>query len=111
VKILLDENLPHELRHQLPGHDVFTAAFMGWSGVQNGELLTLAAANGFDVLVSNDRGLLHEQNPRELPLAVVVIFARSNTIEATRSLMPELMNVLARLRPRELVRLGHDDPV
>ena len=44
MRLLLDENLPHQMRLELPGHDVFTAAYMGWAGVENGEPLRLAAA-------------------------------------------------------------------
>jgi hypothetical protein len=40
MKILLDENLPHKLRHEIIGHEVFTVAYMGWSGIENGKLLT-----------------------------------------------------------------------
>ena len=39
MKLLLDENLPHELRHELHGHEVATVAYMGWRGIRNGELL------------------------------------------------------------------------
>ena len=39
MKILLDENLPHAFRRLLPGHEVFTTAFMGWTGLESGELL------------------------------------------------------------------------
>ena len=46
MKVLLDENLPHDLRKLLPGHDVFTVAYLGWAGVKNGELLRRAAADG-----------------------------------------------------------------
>jgi predicted nuclease of predicted toxin-antitoxin system len=27
MKVLLDENLPHALRHHLPGHDVYTVTY------------------------------------------------------------------------------------
>ncbi len=33
MKVLLDENLPHDLRHFLPGHEVFTVAYRGWAGL------------------------------------------------------------------------------
>lgn len=33
MRLLLDENLPHQMRLELPGHDVFTVACMGWGGV------------------------------------------------------------------------------
>jgi predicted nuclease of predicted toxin-antitoxin system len=52
MKLLLDENLPHQLRRELPGHDCYTVAYMGWAGVENGDLLALAASAGFDALVT-----------------------------------------------------------
>jgi hypothetical protein len=106
VKLLLDENLPHQMRLELPGHDIFTAAYMGWAGVENGELLRLAAAAGFDALVTNDRGLEYQQNLDELPLAVVVVLAAANTIEAIRPGYTELLAVLARLRPQEFAKVS-----
>ena len=106
MRLLLDENLPHQMRLELAGHDVFTAAYMAWAGVENGELLRLAAADGFDALVTNDRGLEYQQNLDELPLAVVVVLTAANTIEAIRPAYAELLAVLARLAPREFARLS-----
>lgn len=105
MKLLLDENLPHRIRLELPGHDVFTSAFMKWGGIENGELLRLAAVTGFDALTTNDRGLEYEQNPTTLPIAVVVILAKANTIEAIRPLYSQLLATLAKIQPRELVKL------
>src|SRR3954462_10728975 len=106
MKLLLDENLPHRMRHELPGHEVFTTAYMQWGGVENGELLKLAASAGFDAVITNDRGLEHEQNLDSLPLAVVVVLVKVNTIEAMRPLYPGLLNVLQSLRPRQFIKLG-----
>jgi hypothetical protein len=105
VKLLLDENLPHGMREELPGHSVFTAAYMNWSGIGNGELLRLAAEAGFDALITNDRGLEYEQNPKTLPLAVIVIVSKANTIEAIRPLYPSLLDALTALQPRQFVKL------
>ena len=105
MKLLLDENLPHQLRLELPGHDVFTVAFMGWGGVENGELLQLAAGAGFDAMLTNDRGLEYQQNLGTLPVAVIVLLAPANTIEAIRPLYPGLLATFARLRPCEFVKL------
>jgi hypothetical protein len=106
VKVLLDENLPHQMRLELPGHDVFTAAYMGWGGVENGELLRRAAAAGFDALVTNDRGLEYQQNLTALPLAVVVVLAPANTVEALRPAYPALLAALAGARPCEFVKVS-----
>jgi hypothetical protein len=106
MKLILDENLPHKLRHEITSHEVFTVAYMGWSGVENGELLARAAADGFEALITNDRGLEYEVNQITLPLAVVVLLASSNTIEAIRTLLPALETALTSLVPRTLVKVS-----
>jgi hypothetical protein len=105
VKLLIDENLPHQLRLELPGHDAYTVAYMKWGGVENGELLRRAAAAGFDALVTNDRGLEYQQNLTALPLAVVVVLAPANTIESIRPGLPALLAALAALRPCEFAKV------
>jgi hypothetical protein len=105
VKVLLDENLPHKLRAEIVGHEFFTAAYMGWSGIENGELLALAAKEGFDVLLTNDRGLEYEQNPALLPIGVIVLLIRSNVIESIRPLLPNVHRVLQSIRRGELVKV------
>jgi len=68
MKVLLDENLPHPLRHELPGHECFTVAYMGWGGIENGELLALAAALGFDALLTKDsKPPTESMSPRDRP--------------------------------------------
>ncbi len=105
MRILLDENLPHQIRLELPGHDVFTVAYLGWSGVENGELLRRAATAGFDAFVTNDRGLEYQQNLTALPLAVVVILTPANTVEALRPALPALLTALASLQPCAFVKV------
>lgn len=62
MRVLLDENLDHALRMLLGPHDVVTAAYMGWAGLKNGELLRVAEEQGIEVLVTGDQTLHHEQN-------------------------------------------------
>jgi hypothetical protein len=66
--LLLDESVPRRLRHTLPSHDVRTVVEMGWSGIKNGELLALAAANRFDAFVTVDKRLPYQQNLATLPI-------------------------------------------
>ena len=42
MRVLLDENVPHDLIPQLAGHDVSTVQGFGWAGIKNGELLERA---------------------------------------------------------------------
>jgi hypothetical protein len=73
VKVLLDENLDHRLRKHLGSHKVFTASYMGWDGFKNGDLLQAAEDEGFDVLVTGDQTLSHEQSLTGRRLAVVAL--------------------------------------
>lgn len=42
MRLLLDECVPKRLKHELLGHDLKTVQEMGWAGVKNGALVTLA---------------------------------------------------------------------
>jgi hypothetical protein len=55
LKVLLDENLDHALRKLLGHHEVVTVAFMGWSGLRNGELLRTAEQHQIDVFLTGIR--------------------------------------------------------
>jgi predicted nuclease of predicted toxin-antitoxin system len=102
MKLLLDENLPHQLRHEIAGHDCVSVAYLGWGGIGNGELLARAAAAGFDAIVTKDANLQYEQNLVNLPTAVIVLRATSNDIDDIRPLLPALLNVLTALPPNEV---------
>lgn len=105
MRILLDESLPIELAVELAGHDVVSVQKMEWSGLKNGELLARAAGR-FDVMLTADQNLPYQQNLSTLPIAVIVVAAKSNRIEALRPLIPGLLAVLASIQPRTLVHVG-----
>ena len=105
MRVLLDESLPRPFATLLSGHEVRTVAAMGWSGKQNGDLLRLAA-DSFDVLLTADRNLEHQQNLTTLPISVVVLVAPTNRIESLQALVPELLERLKAMPPRRLVHIG-----
>ena len=105
MKLLLDENLPHRLRHELVGHDCFTAKYMDWCGIKNGDLLALAASHGFDAVLTKDTKIEYEQNLENLPLAVVVLDADSNDMELITPLLPELLESLGSLPPKQVTHV------
>lgn len=105
MRLLLDESVPRRLRQSLPAHTVRTAVEMGWSGVKNGALLALAAAE-FEAFITVDRNLPYQQNVAALPIAVVILVADSIELHALLPLVPRLEEVLAALQPRSLVQIG-----
>ena len=105
MRILLDESLPQELQTEIPGHAVRTVQEMGWSSFKNGELLARSASQ-FDVFLTADQSLQYQQNLSKLPVAVVVLAAKSNRIADLRPLVPELLRLLAAPTPHTLVQIG-----
>jgi predicted nuclease of predicted toxin-antitoxin system len=105
MRILLDESLPRDLRLLLPQHEVSTVVACGWSGIRNGKLLALAATR-FDMFLTADQNIEHQQNLLRLPLPVVVLVAVSNRIESLEPLMPKLQELLTAIKPKTLYRVG-----
>ena len=102
MRILLDENLNWRLRRDLPGHQVESVPLLGWAGIQNGALLRKAAESGFEVLVTMDGNMVHQQKIARQTLAVVALHAPTNRLEDTRPLMAQLLLLLSSLRPGTL---------
>lgn len=101
MRILLDENLDWRLRRDLPGHEVESAPLIGWAGLKNGALL-VEAEKRFDVLLTMDRNLGHQQNLARFRIAVVALQARSNRLADTRPLMPKALALLPSIQPGTL---------
>ena len=62
MRVLLDECVTRYLKRDLPGHEVFTVEEAGFKGLKNGRLLESAAGH-YDVLITVDQNLQHQQNP------------------------------------------------
>ena len=73
MRVLFDQATPVPIRTFLIGHTVRTAAQQHWDRLQNGDLLTAAEQAGFDVFLSPDKNLRHQQNMVGRTIAVVVI--------------------------------------
>jgi len=89
-RVLLDENVDRQLVPLFDaGLEVRTVREQEWTGLKNGALLRVAA-EAFDVFVTMDRNLPHQQHLAALDLAVVVIRAVSNSFVDVASLMTEV---------------------
>ena len=71
--VLFDQGTPVPIRPFLKEHIVQTAAERGWDTLENGELLKAAEAAGFDVLVTPDKNIRHQQNLTVRTIALVVL--------------------------------------
>jgi predicted nuclease of predicted toxin-antitoxin system len=92
MKVLFDQGTPVPLRDYLPNHKVETAYEKGWSNLKNGDLLTQAEAEGFDVLVTTDQNLRYQQDLSRRKVSVVVLLTtnwrqiKNNVVIVTQAL-------------------------
>jgi hypothetical protein len=61
------------LARYLTKHAVTLAIQIGLDRATNGELIRTAEERGFDVLVTSDKNVKHQQNLRHLRIAVLVL--------------------------------------
>jgi len=72
MRILFDQGTPVPLRRALAPHTVSTVYEQGWSDLENGDLLR-AAEGRFDIFVTTDQNLRHQQNLAGRQLAILVL--------------------------------------
>jgi hypothetical protein len=74
LRIVFDKNVPVGLRRFLSNHDVRTFEQMQWHPqLENGALLSVAEAAGFDVMITADQNIRHQQNLTDRKLALIVL--------------------------------------
>lgn len=77
MKILLDQGTPVPLRRYLTGLLVETAHEQGWSDLSNGDLLDAAERNEYQILITTDQNLKHQQNLADRQIAIIVLLSTS----------------------------------
>ena len=73
MKILFDASTPAPLAWFLRGHEVTRADQLGWQGLENGKLLDAAERAGFDLLLTWDQNVRHQQNFTSRRLALIIL--------------------------------------
>jgi len=101
MRILFDQNMSKKLRRDLSPHQVSLAKEMGWERLSNGELLSEAQAE-FDVMLTMDANIYHQQNVALYDLAVIVLRAYDNDYKSVLPLLPEVMELLELIKPGEV---------
>lgn len=73
--------------------------------MKNGELLR-RASGAFDVFVTADQNLEHQQNIASLSVAVVVLVAATNRLEAYAPFASKLAEAVRAARPGRVTRVA-----
>ena len=102
MRIILDECVPSIAKRGLPRRSIVTVQEMGWAGIKNGALLRLVAGE-FDVFITSDKNLRHQQNLSNFDLAIIVL--PSNQVPAVKALLQDLDSALDRIATGDVVEL------
>ena len=103
VRMLLDECVPRQLRRTLRGFDVRTTQKIGWAGVKNGALISLAEAD-FDVILTVDRAFA---SPSKEAGRLGIVILEVGTTDPVLLLphMPAVIAASRRVGPGEVLRV------
>src|SRR5690349_18438697 len=104
MKLLLDECVTRYLKRDFIGHDVSTVDEAGLKGLKNGALLN-AAKSQFDVLVTVDKSIRHQQNLQSIQIAMLLLTAKSNRYEDLKPLVPRALEALESLKPGSVITI------
>jgi hypothetical protein len=107
-RVLLDEDVPKQLRRDLPEFHVRTVQEEGWSSVKNGELLRLSAPL-FDVFVTADKRLQFQQNIARHDIGVVVLATRDTRLPRLQQVLDELRAAIRTVAPGTIVIVTGDE--
>ena len=105
MRVLLDENLPRRLKQYLPPDvEALTVRQRGWSGKKNGALLRDAAVE-FDVFLTTDQGIPHQQNLSGLSIGIGLLRAPSNRLVDLLPLVPRINEALETIGSGQVVQV------
>ena len=102
MRILLDECLPVDFRRHLPGHEVHTAEWAGFKSLKNGQLLQEAESAGYEVFLTVDQGVPHQQNLVQRKISILVIRARTNQLEDLLAVVGAILAALGEIQPGQV---------
>jgi predicted nuclease of predicted toxin-antitoxin system len=104
MRILIDECVDPRVKLLFGDLEVATVHEQGWDALEDGPLLT-AAQRDFDVLVTIDSGIEHQQNLAKFQIGVVVVHVPKNQLPHYRPLQRELLSAVERVRPGQAIHV------
>lgn len=81
-KILLDENLPKQLKNHFSNDfEVISVPDLGWQSKENGELLAAMDESGIEYLLTVDKNLRFQQNLSNYKVRIILLLTYSNRLK------------------------------
>jgi predicted nuclease of predicted toxin-antitoxin system len=110
MELLFDDCVPRKLRTHFKPHHVTLAQEIGWKGLRNSSLLTIAQAH-YDALITTDTNLYHQTVVAGFDIAVLVLRASRNRYEDLLPAIPAALSALQTILPGEVVYAYADNRI
>jgi tetraacyldisaccharide-1-P 4'-kinase len=98
--------LPVQLRKHLAEHEVHSARWTGLDTLKNGTLLAAAVSRGYEVLLTVDDNLRHQNKISKYELGVIVIRVERNTMPFILPKLGEIREALKRIAKGKVIVVG-----
>lgn len=108
MRVLFDHNLPRKLRNEFAPHFVSLTKEQGWNDLGNGKLLD-AAQSLFDVLLTADANIYHQQKVARFDIAVIVLRVYDLRPDSLRPLIPDVLDLLNKVEPGKIYYIYADE--
>ena len=102
MKIIIDECVPSIVKRGLPERNIVSVQDMGWAGIKNGELLKLVSTE-FDIFITSDKNLRHQQNLAEIDLAILLL--PSNQVPVVKDLLQQIDKALSTIKLNDFIEM------
>lgn len=103
MRILLDECVPRRLKRRFRSYGlVLTVTDAGLSSYTNGQLLRRISGD-FDVFVTIDKSIQHQQNLSAYDIGFVLLRVPSNDIVDIEPVLPRLFARWSEIKPQTLL--------
>ncbi len=99
MRILLDQCFPNGVSRYIFGYECVRSKDMGWNLLADGELLKVAEQADFQVLLTIDKGIPHQQNLSGRSIIVIVMAPIPPTVPELVKQVPQLLEVLLTVEP------------
>lgn len=104
AQVLIDNFVPKRFKHHLPPFVVTHVSEVGWSRLEDGELLTFAD-EAFDVVITVDQHIPEQQNLSRYNLALIILFVPTNRLPDLLPVADQTIEALRVIKPGQLKRI------
>lgn len=101
--ILFDNGTPRQLRRHLHDHTVHIAYQLGWHELPDGQLLPMAEEAGYELLITTDHNIRHQQNLAGIRMSILVL--RGHAWPDVREYADEIRYAVDRIEPGGYVEI------